>query len=145
MGKEYEAWSMGCFYGLGLDVAYTTSIHIPVARAQSYCLPSSKRAQKKPSNCDPRQKRNWVCEHPAVFATMFFSLLPIKENLFILQGQTKFHLLWKAFLNYSEGSENSLFWSFTIPIIFVTYFTLATHQIAKLLFFLIVHILSSPV
>lgn len=44
MGKEYEGWSTGCFYGPGLNTAHTTSIHIPMARAQSYCLPSSKRA-----------------------------------------------------------------------------------------------------
>ena len=99
-------------------MTHTISVHIPMARTQSHCLPSCKRAQGKLSNSDPRQKRIWVCEHPAVYITMYSSLLYIKENLFIHQGQTKFHFLWKVFLNYSDGSENSLFWSFIIPITF---------------------------
>lgn len=79
MGEEYEGWSIGCFYGPGLDMAHTTSIHIPMARAQSYCLPSSKRAWENLSNHDPRQKRNWVCDDPAFLATMFFHYSPIRR------------------------------------------------------------------
>lgn len=145
MGKEYEGWSSDVFMAQA-SMRYTPLLFTFQWLELSHIAHPAVREPEKscPTVIAGRRGIGFVnTQHSLPPCSLYYS--PLRRIYLFIKVKIKFHFLWKASFNQSDGSENSLFWSFTIPIIFVTYFTLATYNIAKLLFFLIVYVLSSPV
>lgn len=68
--------------------------------------PTARKSEKTCPTVSPDRRGIGFVNNTQQSATLPSSLLPTMGNLFIPQGQTKFHVLWKAFLSHSKSGGN---------------------------------------